>query len=345
MQKSVSVKDIAQKLNISLSTVHKALSGKSGISEKRRKEVLETACEMGYVVNSVAQSLARKDINVGIFMPSKWQEYFEGMKKGIEQEIENLKKYKVRGFFYYLSSKFLKEDVENATSWLKENGIDVIIYCPSIYSLNAEFFSEIKKLRIPVFLAGDSYEKIDSISNIVPNADLSGKIAADFLRCTKSEKLNAAVFTGSLELKPHKAKVDSFVKRTKSFGGKVDYIFETHDDPDKAYKYMQEVCRENINAIYVATATSAPVCKYIEENNLSGEVALICTDIFDKLKYYMKKNIVKATIYQNQEKVGSMAVKSAYEYLVKKNSYGNEKMETEERIYIRPSLFLLADIE
>ena len=87
MDKRVSVKDIAQKLNISLSTVHKALTGKSGVSEERRREVMRAAHDMGYVVNSVAQSLARKDINIGILMPSEWQGYFEHMKAGIEKEI------------------------------------------------------------------------------------------------------------------------------------------------------------------------------------------------------------------------------------------------------------------
>ena len=71
MQKKISVKDIAEEHNISLSTVHKALTGKAGISEARRKEVVETAQRMGYVVNTIAQSLARKDINIGVAMPSK----------------------------------------------------------------------------------------------------------------------------------------------------------------------------------------------------------------------------------------------------------------------------------
>ena len=51
MQKKVSVKDIAEELNISLSTVHKALTGKGGISEARRKEVLDMAKRMGYDLN------------------------------------------------------------------------------------------------------------------------------------------------------------------------------------------------------------------------------------------------------------------------------------------------------
>lgn len=345
MQKRVSVKDIAQKLNISLSTVHKALTGKGGISEDRRKEVLKTAREMGYVVNSVAQTLARKDINIGIIMPSKWQDYFQSMKEGMEQEIESLKTYKVSGLFYFLSSDLSSNDAENALGWISDANIDILIYCPSIYSLNSEFVTAVKKLGIPVFLAGESSIDIGSVSEIVTDAELSGKMVADFLRCIFGKRLKAAVFTGSLEVKSHRKKVESFTERVKNFGGEIKHVCETMDDGEKTYEYMKSICEDDVNAIYVTTATSAPVCRYISENNLSEKITLVCTDLFDELRDFMKINIVSATIYQNQEELGRIAVRNAYEYLVARNSYGNESFTIEKKVYVRPSLFLLADIE
>lgn len=345
MEKRASVKDIAQELHISLSTVHKALTGKGGISEERRKEVLATAQRLGYEVNSVAQSLARKDINIGILMPSRWPDYFEGMKKGIEREIGNLKKYKVSGLFYDLTAEFTREDAQKALVWIVEKEIDALIYCPSMYYLHDEFLWAIRKAGLPIFLAGDSFEEIDSVSAIMTDSELSGRIAADFLRCVEGDQLRVAIFTGSLSVKPHKEKVDAFTARVENFGGKVQLVCATGDDSSRTYAAMEQVASTDINAIYVTTATSAPVCRYLEEHKLNKRISLICTDLFDELKYYMKKNIVKATIYQNQEKVGSMAVRSAYDYLVKKNSYGNEELEIENSVRIRPSLLLLADIE
>ena len=66
MTKRVTVKDIASRMGISLSTVNKALTGKPGVSEERRAEVVAVAKEMGYVVNHMAQSLSRKPIHIGI---------------------------------------------------------------------------------------------------------------------------------------------------------------------------------------------------------------------------------------------------------------------------------------
>ena len=345
MNKRVSVKDIAQKLNISLSTVHKALTGKGGVSEERRKEVIETAKEMGYVVNSVAQTLARKDIIIGIIMPSEWHDYFAEMKSGMEEEIHNLSIYKVRGLFYFLSSDLSSDNAQNALLWIRDKKIDALIYCPSIYSLDDEFVRALNNLGIPVFMAGDSNADIRSISDIVTDAELSGKLAADFLRCIHGNTLKAAVFMGSLTVASHVIKTNSFRKRVEAFGGRVTEVFETMDDSDKTYELMKESCTDDINAIYVTTATSAPVCRYICENNLQGKISLVCTDLFDELRDYMRSGVVSATIYQNQEKLGKIAVRRAYEYLVEKNSYGNEDFTAEKKVYIRPSLFLLADIE
>lgn len=46
----VTIKDIAERLGISISTVSKGLHGASDISEDMRQQVLDTAIEMGYII-------------------------------------------------------------------------------------------------------------------------------------------------------------------------------------------------------------------------------------------------------------------------------------------------------
>ena len=345
MKKQVSIKDIAQELHISLSTVHKALTGKPGISDAKRKEVVETAQRMGYVVNSVAQSLARKDIKLGIVMPSRWNEYFSSMKQGMEEKILSLQKYKVRGLFYYLTCDICEKEAEKLTSWLKTEHIDALIYCPSSYTVAESFFLSVRSLDIPVFFAGDSYDADAVTSVIATDATLSGNLAADFLHILHRRNLRAAVLTGSLSIKPHKEKTDAFRKRVRANGGKVVGIYETGDDDKAAYECMDQICSIGANGVYVSTATSLPVCKYIEEKGLEDEITLICTDVFPELQRYMKESIAKATICQNQAAVGKRAVRAAYDYFVSKNSYGREKVKINPVLPVRPHLSILADID
>ena len=63
---AVTIKDIASRLNVSLSTVNKALTGKSGVGEECRARVIATAEEMGYTVNHAAQTLSRRRLVIGV---------------------------------------------------------------------------------------------------------------------------------------------------------------------------------------------------------------------------------------------------------------------------------------
>lgn len=55
--KKTTMKDIADRLGVSVMTVSKAINHKPGISEETRQRVLEVAGEIGYVQNLVAKSL------------------------------------------------------------------------------------------------------------------------------------------------------------------------------------------------------------------------------------------------------------------------------------------------
>ena len=174
----------------------------------------------------------------------------------------------------------------------------------------------------------------------------AAKLAADFFHCTVKDKIRAAVFTGSLEIAIHKSKVESFSERISAYGGTVS-VCETDDSEEKAYTSIRNLFKESpdINCIYISTSTSKSVCRYIEENGFSEKISVIGTDVFPELRDYMKQGVMQATIYQNQEKVGRYAVRSAYEYLNTKNSYGSSRQDFEKNILISPKLLLRANIE
>ena len=56
-QKPITIKDIAEKLNISVSTVSRALKDNHEISAQTRKTVQELAKQLGYKPNPIAVAL------------------------------------------------------------------------------------------------------------------------------------------------------------------------------------------------------------------------------------------------------------------------------------------------
>lgn len=307
---------------------------------------METAERMGYVVNTIAQSLSRKAITIGVLMPSKWQEYFADMEKGMKKALKTLSKYKVYSSFYYISSNEDEELAEQVRSWCTAMQPDAILYCPSLYSTEVILTKTLKDINIPLFIIGNEGESQNGISMIGIDAEMAGRLAADFFTAMPVQ-INAAILTGSLRVIGHKQKVDAFKERLCERGGRFLEVMETNEDGDRAYSCIGELCAKypEMNALYISTATSQEVCRYIEEHGLEDKIIVLGTDVFDELKSAMRKNLMRATIFQNQEEMGSRAVHCAYEYLIKSNSYGHKDWVPPKKILVPPCIYYKANVE
>lgn len=70
--KMSSIRDVAKRLNISITTVSRALDGYSDVAEETRQLVIKTAQEMGYVPNRAARQLRRqRSDTIGYILPAR----------------------------------------------------------------------------------------------------------------------------------------------------------------------------------------------------------------------------------------------------------------------------------
>jgi len=85
-QKRTTIYDIAKKLNLNASSVSRALSNSSNVSEATRDLILRTAKELNYKQNSLASNL-RKGHNqtIGVIVPRINQNFFADVIAGLEE--------------------------------------------------------------------------------------------------------------------------------------------------------------------------------------------------------------------------------------------------------------------
>lgn len=82
----ITIVDIAQKLNLSKSTVSRVLTGHPSVSEKTRKAVLELAEQLDYQRNMLSISLLNKKSNtIGIIVPEFISSYFPQVIMGAQE--------------------------------------------------------------------------------------------------------------------------------------------------------------------------------------------------------------------------------------------------------------------
>lgn len=88
------IRQLAERLNISIGTVSRALNGRPDVNEETRKRVLEAAAEFGYVPNQSGRSLRQGTTNaVGLMMESgaessgNGDNFFLGLFEGIQRVL------------------------------------------------------------------------------------------------------------------------------------------------------------------------------------------------------------------------------------------------------------------
>jgi len=342
--KKVTVKDIAARMGISLSTVNKALTGKPGISEKRRAEVVAVANEMGYVVNHVAQSLSRKPMRLGIIIPSLWQQYFAAVEDGMERELKKLYHSNVTGEVRHVADA---EETRSAIEYFFSDGFDAIVYSPSLLMLDDLVCKLINDKKMPVFLVGGDSEDIENISSVNIDTRVSGRMAAEMLALSVDKASTAAVFIGSKKMTSHAEKAEAFCARARELGFSDIRVYETFDGTLSSIAMTSELfaTSQRVGGIYIATGTASPILEYIRRIEDGNRPAVIATDVHSEVREGLRDGTVTAAVFQNQELMGRLVIKTAYRYLVERSSFMTDESSVETRIFVSPQLILPANID
>lgn len=148
MTKKMTMRDIAEKLNVSITTVSRALNNKIDVGEKTRKAVLELAKDLDYSPNAIASSLRKSKSNViGIILPRLEHYFFSTVLKGVVS--------------YAQKDNFIVTVSESSHNPKKESdligaliGMNVsgIILSPCRNEINLSYLNALKHNKIPLVL-------------------------------------------------------------------------------------------------------------------------------------------------------------------------------------------------
>ncbi|MDP2089081.1 MAG: LacI family DNA-binding transcriptional regulator [Flavobacteriaceae bacterium] len=120
MKKKITLKDIANELSVSISTVSKALNDSFEISEETKKKIKEYAKQHNFKPNTLALSLQnQRSKTLGILIPNMLNHFFAQVFSGIEK-VANNRGYKI---ITCITNDSYEKEVE--TMDLLANGSDI----------------------------------------------------------------------------------------------------------------------------------------------------------------------------------------------------------------------------
>lgn len=164
-----SIRDVARKAKVAISTVSRVLNNNGYVSEDTRRKVLAAMKELDYMPNEVARNLFHNRTNfVGVMMPDIAHPFFATVTKFIEEELyEN-------GYKVVLCNTVEKSDREKEfVDMLRRRIVDGIIM--GAHSLEIEKY---RNLNLPI-VALDRI--IEGIPNICVDHCKGGRLAAQAL--------------------------------------------------------------------------------------------------------------------------------------------------------------------
>ena len=173
---SPTIKEIAKRLNVSVSTVSRALHDHPGIGLRTKTRVQALARELDYQPNQAAIFFKqRKTFTIGVILPNLKEEFFSEAINGIE-EVATLHKYSV------LISQS-RDDIERErqiVATMRTNRVDGIIASLGANTTSYEHFTSLKKHGIPVVFF-DRVPSLPEFNKVFSNMNSGTREAIEFL--------------------------------------------------------------------------------------------------------------------------------------------------------------------
>ncbi len=276
----VTIRDIAAKLALSTATVSMALSGKGRISPPVRKQILETAEEMGYVSNRSSCVLGMKETTIGIFLPRTPEEIQGHIKEGIHRACAQNNDLRLTCIVteYEYGSEISREALKRLAR--ECNGMILMVD-----EEQAPFYEEGLSLSeergIPIVSLTHRPSGIAVRKHVAVNGRLAAGNAADLLAlCLRHTPTRQVIMlAASPGTSAYTEHYRGFSERCGQCGLSLLQVYDTYDDPQRVPSILEEALRKypDIKGIYASTHLAAVAADALSQMGLAENISLVGT--------------------------------------------------------------------
>jgi len=233
------IRDLALKLNISISTVSRALRNAPDVNPETKKAVLELARSLNYEPNRVAQSLRIKKTNtLGVVVPEINLHFFSTMISGIQEYAAS------HGYSIMIcqSMESLKTEKSNI-QMLVSNRVDGLLISLSSETKTYEHLEQLIQKKIPIILFDRISDELDVSKVIVDDRDGAFK-GVELLLKTGCRRI--AYIGGPENLYVSNQRMKGYLDALQSYNIQPDamlisHCHELHDEPVEVAKQLLDM--------------------------------------------------------------------------------------------------------
>ncbi|UOB18801.1 LacI family DNA-binding transcriptional regulator [Abyssalbus ytuae] len=328
MRRKVTLKDISKNMNVSVSTVSKALRDSPEISEKTKNEIQAYAKKYNYRPNNIALSLKnQKTNNIGVIVPEIVHHFFSSVINGVER-VAGEHGYNV---IVCLSGESFEKEVKNM-QMLANGSIDGFIISLSKETQKKQSFDHLEDSishGLPVVLVDRVADEVDC-DKVIIDDEQGAYNAVNYL--IKKGAKRVALITMPDYMSVGKLRTLGYKRALKDAGLKVDEaIILKLEDLDGGYDEIKHLIYSNeIDAILASTEFFAVTAMKIARGKgikVPEELAVIG---FTDGIISQCASPTLTTVSQHSQEIGSMATQMIIKRLEGKDDepYRTEVIKT-----------------
>jgi len=332
----ITLHDLATKLNISVSTVSKALKGYSDVSAKTKKAVIDLAEELNFTPNIVASNLRTQQTKtIGVIVPTIVHHFFSNVINGIINEAEK------NGYMVILLQSNDNFELEKKQlDLLVKQQVDGILISLSVKTISFEHLEKVQQRGIPLVMYDKISDAINCSTVLIDDKKAAYEAVAYLIR--KGYK-NIAYFGASLQAHNFSNRFLGYKQALEEFRIPFDdtlvYILEDNNEYNHGYTNAEQLIKDhglkNIDAVFAVTDVIAVgVSKFFNTHSISIPQDIA---VFGFSNWFMSTVVTPAlsTVNQPNYELG----KKAIEILLEEIALSEAKKEiTPQKIILETSL-------
>ncbi|MFW6270876.1 MAG: substrate-binding domain-containing protein [Bacillota bacterium] len=306
MEQKITISDIAEKLDLSRSTVDRVLNHRGGVAPKTKKRVLNAVKKFGYEPNRAAKHLSKKtncQIGVAYILPDWFGKQIE---QGIKKVYSELKDFGLN--ITYIKNDSIKEHIKQIRNRISD--IDALVLNPDS-PVYYDLIQELTNKDMPVATFNRDLPSSNRFFYVGCNYKKAGRISGELM-----SKIVAK--PGQIAIIP-----DDSGDRVKGFKEVLVEnenlnILNNHYAEKDLKSTIELIIKNNsdLRGIFVAQASILEkVGNIIKDFRKSGEIKIIGFDLTSITRQLILEDVIQAVICQEPFYQGYLPVKLLFEYI------------------------------
>ena len=318
----ITLKDISQKMNISMTSVHRAIYGKEGVSEKLREQVLEVAREMGYEPNYAASSMKRKAVRIAVVLPSPQglgELYYAYFWKGYRNALKEIRALNVETDEYEVESE--EEQIQILKDIADDNRQSYSAVLTFSYTHSPEVLLQYGRLtaqKIVVMVLDDYIEGIQGLYCIPSHDRIIGEMCAEVFSLMTPKEGTILVSSGRKGSLVHKNTIEGLKKYLNEHDSKLKVeTLPYSDDPYRGFCEGIKTYDDLVGVFALIARETRPMLQAIEDTGMTGKLRVMGADLNQESAEFLRQGKLDVLVYKNAYDKGVLGFQTLIDCVVK----------------------------